>query len=92
MIEWIRLSRLVISNDTGPMHIAAALRKPVLAIFGPTEPRRTGAYGQLDGALRVALPCAPCLKPRCHFEKPLHCLWAVTPKSVCSRAETFLSD
>jgi len=44
MVEWIRLSDLMISNDTGPMHVAAALGKPVVAIFGPTEPRRTGPY------------------------------------------------
>jgi len=45
MLEWIRLSELMVTNDTGPMHAAAALRKPVVALFGPTEPRRTGPYG-----------------------------------------------
>ena len=47
MVEWIRLSDLMISNDTGPMHVAAALAKPVVAVFGPTEIRR-GAPGPIS--------------------------------------------
>jgi len=56
MIEWLRLSALVITNDTGPLHIAAALKKPIVALFGPTDPRRTGPYGQLDQVLEQACP------------------------------------
>ena len=82
MVEWIRLSSAMVTNDTGPMHVAAALGKPVVALFGPTDPRRTGPYGQIDQILRVSLPCAPCLKAVCHFEKPLECLKAITPASV----------
>jgi lipopolysaccharide heptosyltransferase II len=82
MIEWIRLSQLMVTNDTGPMHVAAALNKPVVAIFGPTEPRRTGPYHQVGQALRISLPCAPCLKSSCANEKPLECLRAVSPRLV----------
>ena len=45
----------MITNDTGPMHAAAAMGKPLVALFGPTEPRRTGPYGQLETVLRVDL-------------------------------------
>ena len=48
MVEWDRLSELMVTNDTGPMHVAAALGTPIVALLGPTEPRRTGPYGQLD--------------------------------------------
>ena len=65
MIEWVRLSDLMITNDTGPMHAAAALGKPVIALFGPTDPRRTGPYGQLENVLRIELPCSPCLSANC---------------------------
>lgn len=82
MIEWIRLSKLIVTNDSGPMHVAAALRKPVVALFGPTDPRRTGPYGQPAGIVRIPLPCAPCLKPRCRYEKPMECLRALTPELV----------
>ena len=56
MVEWLRLCDLMVTNDTGPMHVAAALGKPLIAIFGPTEPRRTGPYGQLENVLRIELP------------------------------------
>lgn len=91
MIEWIRLSDLVITNDTGPMHVAAALDKPVVAIFGPTDPRRTGPYRQLDRTLRVRLPCAPCLKSKCHHSKPLECLTAIDPGRVLAEVEMRLA-
>jgi heptosyltransferase I len=84
MIEWIRLGALLVTNDTGPMHVAAALGKPVVSIFGPTEPRRTGPYQQLESVLRQPLPCAPCLKPACSYEKPIECLRAITPERVCA--------
>jgi lipopolysaccharide heptosyltransferase II len=86
MIEWIRRCDLMITNDTGPMHAAAAMRKPLVALFGPTEPRRTGPYGQLENVLRVDhLPCSPCLKSRCRYEKPDECLRALTPGHVVER-------
>jgi len=55
MLEWIRLSELMITNETGPMHAAAALGKRVIALFGPTEPRRTGPYGQMQNVLQTTL-------------------------------------
>ena len=82
MVEWIRASDVMVTNDTGPMHVAAALGKPVIALFGPTEPRRTGPYGQLDGVLQLNLPCVPCLKSRCAYRQPLECLRALQPAAV----------
>jgi lipopolysaccharide heptosyltransferase I len=74
MIEWVRRCDLLVTNDTGPMHVAAALGKPLVALFGPTEPRRTGPYGQLDHVLRLDLPCSPCMKSVCRYEKTEECL------------------
>jgi lipopolysaccharide heptosyltransferase I len=91
MIEWIRLCHLMVSNDTGPMHVAAALGKPVISLFGPTEPRRTGPYGQIDHALRVQLPCAPCLKSRCRHTPYLECLYLLSPGRVVEEIENRLS-
>ena len=50
------------SNDTGPMHMAAALGIPVFAVFGPTNPLRTGPYGALRTAVTADLPCSPCYR------------------------------
>lgn len=86
MIEWLRVADLMVSNDTGPMHAAAALGKPVVAIFGPTEPRRTGPYGQVAETLRQPLPCAPCMKPACVNVDKLACLRGITPERVAAEA------
>ena len=58
-------ARAVVSTDTGPMHIAAAAGTPVVAIFGPTAPWRTGPYGKQHKVIRLDLPCSPCLKKQC---------------------------
>lgn len=47
MMEALRSARLVLSNDSGPMHAAAALNKPVFGFFGPTDPAKTGPYGKI---------------------------------------------
>jgi heptosyltransferase I len=91
MIEVVRRGDLLITNDTGPMHVAAALGKPLLALFGPTAPERTGPYGQLPNVLRHPLPCAPCMSSECHFAQPRECLRALTPETVLRRVQAILS-
>jgi lipopolysaccharide heptosyltransferase I len=86
MIEWVRLCRLVICGDTGPMHVAAALGKPLIALFGPTDPRRTGPYGNPGSVLQVnSLPCVPCMKPDCQYVVPRACLINLAPSVVHAR-------
>ena len=91
MIEWVRRCDLLITNDTGPMHVAAALGKPLVALFGPTEPRRTGPYGQLENVLRLNLPCSPCLKSDCAIENTDECLRALPPALVIDKVEKLLA-
>jgi ADP-heptose:LPS heptosyltransferase len=92
MIEWIRLCDLMVTNDTGPMHVAAALRKPIVSMFGPTAPRRTGPYFQTDRTIQTALPCVPCLTQTCHYEKPFECLRAIRPQVVYQEIQQRLSE
>jgi heptosyltransferase-1 len=92
MIEWIRRSELVITNDTGPMHAAVALRRPLVAVFGPTEPRRTGPYRQLHSVVQRDLPCVPCLKSRCRHVPHLECLNALSPEYVTQAARSLLRN
>jgi lipopolysaccharide heptosyltransferase II len=92
MVEWVRLCDLMITNDTGPMHVAAAVGKPLVALFGPTEPRRTGPYRQLDGVLRIDLSCSPCLKSHCTYVKLNECLNALSPATVFEFARKKLEN
>lgn len=92
MVEWLRRCDLMVTNDTGPMHVAAALGKPVIGLFGPTEPRRTGPYGQLENVIQHRLPCAPCFKSRCAWHNQMECLNAITPADVVKIARRQLES
>jgi len=61
----IRSARLFIGCDTGPLHIAAALGTPAVALFGAADPARTGPFGQPDAVVRHAVPCSPCRQRHC---------------------------
>ena len=52
MIAMVRRAEVVIAGDTGPLHLAAALERPLVGLFGPTDPRRTGPYGTRARVLR----------------------------------------
>jgi lipopolysaccharide heptosyltransferase I len=62
MAAVVRDARFVVCNDTGPMHIAAAVGVPVFAIFGPANPDRTGPYGPIHTVIREEMDCAPCYR------------------------------
>jgi heptosyltransferase-1 len=59
-VALIRRATVVLSNDSGLMHVAAALGRPVISIFGPTNPVQVGPYGQPRSVVRLDLPCSPC--------------------------------
>jgi heptosyltransferase-1 len=71
---------VVISTDTGPMHIAAAMGSPiVVALFGPTSPMRTGPYGGGQKVIRAGVECSPCFKKRCD---DMRCMRGITVEMV----------
>jgi heptosyltransferase-2 len=59
---------LLLTNDTGPMHIAAAFGVPVVAVFGPTDWQTTSPFGQAQGIVREPVDCAPCLLRECPID------------------------
>lgn len=79
LILIIRNAEYVICNDSGPMHIAAALNIPVIAIFGPTNPLRTGPYGSNHVIIRRDIDCAPCYKKTC---KDIKCMEDISVETV----------
>ena len=64
----VKRCRILITNDTGPMHVAAACGVPVVAVFGPTDSRTTAPYGQERSVVRETVECAPCLLRECPID------------------------
>ncbi|MFN2369420.1 MAG: glycosyltransferase family 9 protein, partial [Desulfurivibrionaceae bacterium] len=81
-------ARVVISTDTGPMHIAAAASTPLVAIFGATAPWRTGPWGAEHQILRVAMECSPCLKKICG--KDHECMREISVERVVAAVNEIL--
>ncbi len=76
LITELRECRLLLTNDTGTMHLATLLGVPVVAIFGSTEPRLTGPLGQGNVVLRHQVECSPCFLRECPID--FRCMKAVT--------------
>jgi heptosyltransferase I len=84
LVALLERAALVVANDSGPMHIAAALGRPLVTPFGPTNPVRTGPYRRLDSVVRVDIPCSPCYSRRCSH---VSCLKWVGVGAVLELAE-----
>lgn len=84
LAEIYKRALAVITTDSGPMHLAAAVGAPVIALFGPTDPARTGPYGQGHTVIRADLPCSPCLLKKCPTKK---CMEEITPAMVFKALE-----
>jgi len=81
LVSLLKFSQAIVTVDTGPMHIACALEKKGVAIFGPTSPKLTGPWKGAFVVLSSKLPCSPCFKKRCELKS---CLKEVTPYQVLS--------
>ncbi len=90
LIALLRRVRVFITNDSGPMHLAAAVGTPVIALFGPTDPARTGPYGDGHTILRSGVPCSPCFSRRCANAVKLECLTTIGPQAVIESAAKLL--
>jgi heptosyltransferase-1 len=77
-------SHLYIGVDSGAMHAATAFGVPVVALFGPSNPRWIGPYGQERGIVQLNLPCAPCNKRDCPDKS---CMLKITPEMVLEKVE-----
>ena len=88
----IRRSAISITNDSGPMHLAVALDRPVVSIFGPTDPVWIGPYRRANAVLHADLECSPCyLRKLKHCHHGHACMRSVSAPAVIERAERILS-
>lgn len=81
--------RLAIGNDSGPIHLAAALGLPVAAIFGSSNPAHSTPYGDGNRCLQANLPCRPCQDWKCR--QPV-CLEAIRPEEVVGAVRELLAE
>jgi len=84
-------AELVISNDTGPRHIAVALRRKIVTLFGPNDPAWTNSGWEHEIQLIGRAPCAPCARPVCR-EKQHLCMEAITVQMVCDAAKKLIEN
>jgi heptosyltransferase-2 len=79
-----------LTNDSGPMHLAAALGVPTVAVFGPTDYRETGPYSSMARVVREPVECSPCLYRDCPIDH--RCMERVTPERVYDEALALVSS
>lgn len=84
----LSLADVLVTNDTGPAHISAALNRPTLVIFGPTDPTTTRPYSDLSEVIRRPPDCAPCMLRDCPIDH--RCMTAIAPDDVFLRVSALL--
>jgi heptosyltransferase-2 len=90
LMALLSLCRLVVTNDSGPMHVAAAFGVPIVAVFGPTDHTTTSPLGSAVRIVRRQTDCAPCLLRQCPTDH--RCMEAVTVDDVLSAARDLLAE
>jgi heptosyltransferase-2 len=88
-IAVLSVADLLVTNDTGPAHISAALERPTLVIFGPTNPLTTRPFSPTADIIRRPPDCAPCMLRDCPIDH--RCMTAITPEEVFLRAVELLA-
>ena len=89
LVELLRGSGVLLTNDSGPMHLAAALRVPTVALVGPTDPELTGPYGDRHAVFRGQCPHSPCRHRRCPLPDRA-CIANVAAADVAAAVVQFL--
>ena len=89
LVALVARSRLVLTNDTGPRHIAVALDRPAVVLMGPNDPRHTAHLLERQRVLREDVPCSPCHLKVCPIDH--RCMTRLVPERAVAAAEELLS-
>tara|TARA_B100001093_G_C26859001_1_gene1028966 strand:+ start:5183 stop:6142 length:960 start_codon:yes stop_codon:yes gene_type:complete len=90
LVKELKTCHFVATNDTGTMHLAAALGVPTVAIFGSTEPIFTAPIGTVHRVIRHQVDCSPCFLRECPVD--YRCMLQVEPETVLNEMETLLKE
>jgi len=88
----LRCCAVCVTNDSGPMHLAVALDRPVVSMFGPSDPLWIGPYRRPDAVVSANLPCSPCYLrelSRCPYDHA--CMRQISGATVIERIEATLA-
>lgn len=89
-IALIAVSSAVVANDSGLLHIASALNRPVVALYGPTDPDHAPPFSDLAASISLRLACAPCKQRECPLGHQ-DCMIKLTPELVWQRLQPMLA-
>ena len=88
-IDWLNKSKLIITNDSLGLHLAIALKKKILGLFGPTHPREIYFYGRGKAILPEERDeCMPCFAPQCKKYSE-SCMSKISPEMVADKIKSF---
>jgi len=82
-------AKIVVTTDSGPMHLAAAVGTPTVALFGPTDPVRTGPYGPGHRVIRTGINCSPCFRKKCPQPR---CMTEISVEEVFNAVRRILGE
>lgn len=89
LMACIKLCHVLLTNDSGPMHLADALGTPLLALFGSTNPITTGPFIQKTQVIQKKVECAPCYNRTCPID--FRCMTGISPEEVVRKLQTLLN-
>ena len=88
LAELLKRSKLIITNDSAPLHLGCAVGANVLAIFGPTDPKKYGPTGEFDTVISKKLHCSPCESATCAYN--YECMTSINPDEVFDAAKMMI--